>query len=503
MAKNNLFSNFVGQFWVALMSLAFIPLYVKYLGVESYGVIGLYVMLQSWLTILDMGMGPTLGREMSCFLAGTRSNKSIRDLLRSIEFIVLFLAISVSCLIALSSSWIGNLWVKNELLSNSEISNSIILMGIVCGFRFIESIYRSAVLGLQDHYKLNLSISISASLRAFGAIFVLHYISSSINAFFIWQGVVSMISLLSLMILTYNKIPKNNQSGRFSLIELKSIWRFSVGMFGISSLALILTQIDKLMLSHYLSLSDFGYYSIVTTVAGSLFMLVTPITTTYYPRACFLFSNDNEFELARDFHRSSQLITILVGSISLVMIMYSESLLDIWTGNVVFAKKSSLLLSIYLFGTLLNAFMWVPLQTQLACGWTRLSIYVNIFAILFIVPSIYFGVKYFGAEGAALSWVVLNIFYLIIIPQFMFSRILKSEKSSWYKSDIFIPLFGMFFIVLFWKLFFAGPYSVFTQLVIMTLSFATAFLVGCLLCPIYRNMIIAKLRLVANISNIE
>ena len=67
MLKRNLIANYLGQGWAALMGLAFIPLYIKYLGIEAYGLIGLFALLQAWLSLLDMGMTPTLGREMARF----------------------------------------------------------------------------------------------------------------------------------------------------------------------------------------------------------------------------------------------------------------------------------------------------------------------------------------------------------------------------------------------------------------------------------------------------
>ena len=85
MLKRNLIANFLGQGWTALMGLAFIPLYIKYLGMEAYGLIGLFALLQAWLSLLDMGMTPTLSREMARFTGGSHSAQSIRDLLRSIE----------------------------------------------------------------------------------------------------------------------------------------------------------------------------------------------------------------------------------------------------------------------------------------------------------------------------------------------------------------------------------------------------------------------------------
>ncbi len=38
------------------MSLAFIPLYIKYLGMEAYGLIGFYAVLQTILGLLENGL---------------------------------------------------------------------------------------------------------------------------------------------------------------------------------------------------------------------------------------------------------------------------------------------------------------------------------------------------------------------------------------------------------------------------------------------------------------
>ena len=58
MLKRNLIANYLGQGWTALMGLAFVPLYIQYLGIEAYGLIGLFAVLQAWLALLDMGLTP-------------------------------------------------------------------------------------------------------------------------------------------------------------------------------------------------------------------------------------------------------------------------------------------------------------------------------------------------------------------------------------------------------------------------------------------------------------
>ena len=50
--KRNVLSNYLGQGWSAVMGLAFVPLYIKYLGIEAYGLIGLFAVMQAWLSLL-------------------------------------------------------------------------------------------------------------------------------------------------------------------------------------------------------------------------------------------------------------------------------------------------------------------------------------------------------------------------------------------------------------------------------------------------------------------
>ena len=55
------------------MSLAFVPLYVRYLGIEAYGLIGIFAMLQTYIALLDAGITPTLSRELALSQTGHRS----------------------------------------------------------------------------------------------------------------------------------------------------------------------------------------------------------------------------------------------------------------------------------------------------------------------------------------------------------------------------------------------------------------------------------------------
>ncbi|MFM8524718.1 MAG: lipopolysaccharide biosynthesis protein, partial [Cyanobacteriota bacterium] len=267
--KRNLIANVLGQGWAGLMSVAFIPLYIKFLGIEAYGLIGIFAMLQAWLSLLDMGMTPTLSREMARFTAGERSRQSIHDLLRSIELIAMAVAATVTACMALASNWIAHSWLNIDGMPTAMVTQAISAMGLVIGLRFLEGIYRSSLVGLQQQVLFNSINCVTATLRGLGTVGILSWVSPSIQAFFLWQGLISILMVLTLRGANYANLPHADHPARFSVGALRSVWGFAGGMMGITILALLLTQVDKIFLSKLLPLQQFGYYPLASTAAGA------------------------------------------------------------------------------------------------------------------------------------------------------------------------------------------------------------------------------------------
>lgn len=438
--KRNLIANYLGQGWVALMGLAFIPLYIKYLGIEAYGLIGLFAVLQAWLSLLDMGMKPTLNREMARFTGGAHSAESILDLLRSIEIIAVSIAVLLGLGIWAASGWLASDWLRAEKLPINVVAQAFAIMGVVTALRFVEGVYGSCIVGLQQQVQYNIINSSLATLRGFGTVGILIWVSPTIEAFFIWQGLVSLLTLGILASFTYRLLPKAARPGRFSMPALRGIGRFAGGILGITFLALLLTQVDKILLSKLLTLSDYGYYSLATVVAAALYMLTGPITQAWFPRLSELHAANNQAELITKYHQGAQLVSVLMGSAAIVLIVFAETILRLWTQDDALAHRSATLLSLLALGNLLNGLMWIPYQTQLAHGWTGLAARINIVSVAIIVPAILWATPRYGAEGAAWVWVSLNAGYVLIGIHFMYRKILIQEKWRWYGQDVLQPL---------------------------------------------------------------
>jgi O-antigen/teichoic acid export membrane protein len=447
MLKHNLIANYLGQIWNILMRLALIPLYIHYIGIESYGLIGLFGVILAGLNLFDMGMTPTLSREMARFTAGEHTPESIRDLLRSIEIITFGIASLIAVTLILSSQWLASSWLQSKNLPVSVVAQAFTIMGVVAALRFAETIYRSSIAGLQRQVLLNVVSIALATFQGLGAVAILAWFSPTIQAFFLWQGLTSIAALVILSLTIYRLLPKGNRPARFSLPVLRSIWSYAGGMMGITFLSLLLTQVDKILLSRLLTLTDYAYYTLAATVAGSLMTLVGPITQAWFPRLSQLFVSQDFPTLIRTYHEGAQLVTVVMGSAALVLILFSQTFLQLWTQNSELAQHTAPLLSLLVLGNLLNGLMWIPYQTQLAYGWTSLTMRINIVAVSLIVPAILFLTPRYGAVGAAWAWVSLNAGYVLIGVHFMYRRILKTEKGRWYCQDLLYPLLSSLAVV--------------------------------------------------------
>ena len=221
---------------------------------------------------------------------------------------------------------------------------------------------------------------------------------------------------------------------------LRSIWRFAAGMTGISIVTLFLVQTDKILLSTLLPLDMFGYYTLANTAAVASVFLVSAVFMAMFPRFSQLVALGDQDGLKNLYHQASQLISVAVIPVVLMVAFFSFDLLHLWTGDRVIAENTSMLLSLLVIGYGLNGLMHMPYALQLANGWTGLTIKINTAAVLVLVPALLWVVPKFGAVGAAWVWVLLNTGYLMIGIGLMHRRLLPDEKWRWYKEDVAAPL---------------------------------------------------------------
>jgi len=272
---------------------------------------------------------------------------------------------------------------------------------------------------------------------------VLWLVSPTILGFFVWQIIISVINTGILAFFLWQRLPQARNKASFSKVLILGVWRFAAGISGITVLAVILTQLDKIIISKVLSLELFGYYVLASTIAMNLYRVIYSVNSGIYPRLIQLTSLGEEEGLKKTYHKSCQLMSVLILPATGIIAMFSYQIMLIWTQNPLVAENTHFLLSILICGTALNGLMNMPYLLQLSYGWTKLTFMSNLIAVILLGPLIIYATSQYGVNGAAGSWVILNGGYVLFVVPLMHRRILKSEKWSWYWQDVFVPLLAV------------------------------------------------------------
>lgn len=442
--RANVIANLLGQGWRVAMSLAFVPVYIRELGAEAYGLIGVYASLQAWLFLIDMGLRPTLVREMARFTGGQHDVQSIRDLLRTAEIVAFVLCGTAALGLWAASAWLAVNWLNVEALPVETVGHAIAIMGFVAALQVMEGLYAGSIAGLERQVTQNIIMSAMATLRGAGGALVVMFVAPDIAVFFKWQGCVAVLATALMGVVLYRFLPQAGRSGRFSTRAIHEVGRYTSGMAVITVLVLLLTQVDKILLAKLLPLESFAHYMLASVVASALFSLYSPVVAAFYPRlAAFAATPATHEELRASYHLGAQLVTVLAGSAGAVLSAFAEPLMRLWTSDAALAREVSPILTLLTIGAMLNGLMALPYHLQLAHGWTRLTIIVNSVAVCVLVTALFVLVPRFGAAAAALIFVVLNTGYVTIGIWMMHRRLLQMEKWRWYLGDTAIPLAGM------------------------------------------------------------
>lgn len=453
---SNVVANYFGQGWSALMAIAFLPIYVATLGFESYGLIGFFAVLQSVLSVFDLGITPTLTREVARQGNGGRTKQSLRDLIRSCEIFGCASNIFLALIVWGLSDRLASEWIKSTQLETESVVLAITLMGVVIAVRLQEGVYRGVLIGLERQPHLNAANALMATIRYAGAVGVLHYGHADIVSFFVWQVLVSLTSLVLFAILAYRFLPSAERRPRFSSNTLASVWRFSAGMAVVAGLSIMMANLDKLILSAVLELAEFGRYALAAVAASTLYLFVVPITQGFYPSMVSMHACGNRAGLIRLHHASSQLVTAVTGSIAIVLMLFSMPVLYVWSGDMALAGETSHFLSILAAAALANCLGHIGHNIQLVAG-TPLSLAVTgVCAVLLTLFALPTAVAY-GVTEATYAWLGITALQASIVLFFAHRGCMRGEGFRWLAWDATIPLAGALTIAWLFSLYAPQP----------------------------------------------
>lgn len=392
------------------------PLYVRFLGIESYGLIGFYLSWIAILGILDAGISATAVREIAWLAARPEEKEKIPVLLLSLEVIYWGIVLILGVGILVGAWFFGATWFQAKGLPPELIRDVLMLMAVSLVVQLPSGLYVAGLMGLQRQVECSGFLALFGTVRGLGAIIVLWLIGPDIRVFFLWQIMACVLQTGVMRWLLWRKVRIERYPARFSVGILQSVKGFAGGITLIMALSIVITQADKMILSRVVSLEVFGFYMLAWTVSLGLSRVAMPIIQAFSPRFTGLISKGDDEALAKQVRLASQLMSVLILPPAALIVFLSKPILFAWLGNMAVAAGASPILAVMVVGVVLYSCSYPALSILYSRKQLRPVIVMNLASLVVLLPLLMVAVVHFGVMGAA-SYGALHGLIMYIVCQ--------------------------------------------------------------------------------------
>lgn len=422
--------SFIFKLLAIFCSFLIIPLMIKYLGNEQYGIWSTLLSIISWITLFDIGIGNGLRNKISESLA--KDNIKDAQIYISSGYIIIgiisIILLSIFLFVSIFIPWQSVF--NTKLVSNDELE---IVMNTTAIFLFINfwlSLINQVFNGTHKTSFVIFNQFLSNFLSLIFVYMLYKYSDGSLIKLTFFYGFSLVITNIVLSIWFFKR--NINLIPRFSLYSkkyIKSIVSLGYKFFIIQIAVIIMFSSDKVLITQlfgpqYVTSYDvvFKLFSIITMVHT---LLMAPLWSSYsdaYHR--------KDFEWIRLMIKKQLKISLLFVSATVLLIIFSKLIINLWIGNDLDIDYS-LIFSMSLYTIVL---IYGNIVTYILNGIDKLNIQVftSILTIIINIPIVIFIVKFFetGLYGVVIGTVVTMIASVLIVSVNVYKMIIIKEGEK-------------------------------------------------------------------------
>lgn len=435
----NLAANAVGQTWAFVLNILALPVYLWLLGAESYALVGFGLTVQIWVNLLDAGMSPTLSREMTRMRSGDMSEADVLRFVRSLDWVFLALTAIVIALAVATRDWWAAHWFQDHALSGQIIAHSMVLILAFSAIRCTSALYRSAIMGLERQVFTSI-VGICANAGRLLLPIPFLFFVRDIRLLFLFWLLVSIVEITVLRWVLARAFTASVPLFYFSIDTFRQRAMLSGSIAAFAVLGTFITQTDKIILSRILPLAEYGHFSLAIVLSGAILMIPAPVLAAFQPRITAMAIAGDDAALRRLFHSAAQILTVFSLAPTIVLAALPYTAILAWTGDATAASAVAPYLGPYLMGSSLMGMVWLIYAVQLGHGKLRLHLAANMLFAVTLVPAFTFVTSRYGASGAALLWLGMNLICILVYVPIALRRFLPGATRQWLLGDLAAPL---------------------------------------------------------------
>jgi len=319
-----------------VLPLFLIPLIIKALGVEGFGVYAFIFAIATYgMAFADYGFDLSATYHISLH---KNNSQKINEIFSSVLWIKLFLALFFLLILTLAVYSIDKLYLYKEFIF---LSYGMVLGNVLLPLWYFQGIEKMRfILYLNGFLKFTFFILVILFIKTEEDLDLLILLHSSTSL---------MVGFLGLYIaIKYFNIKIFRVDNRDILFYLKDGWYIFTSKIAV----IFYGNFSTIIVGFYTSPLILGYYALTIKILGAIGNLLDPLSRVAYPYLLTLYQSSNQNFIKRNMQLSVIIFSIMV-PLSFIVYLYAREILEIISQkeitelNVQLLKIASLLLIVY------------------------------------------------------------------------------------------------------------------------------------------------------------
>jgi len=373
----NAVSNVITLAWLSVLSILVIPVYIKLLGVSEWGLVAACASLQLLSNFVDAGFSQIVPRWVAREAHNPTALRSYVTLFRKM-YLVLGLLVFVS--LQLCAGYLAQFWFQVAPDQVSALEMAIRIISFQLLFQFVNNLHIGLWHGMQRQVLANLSAGGFGTLKHMAAMAVLLIGPAVAWRYATTFAIVAMLEVFTNAWLVRRTLRELGSATEAHLLTAKPFLKEVSVLSGGILVGLLVSQMDRLILSRSVSLEHFGVYTVVATLSLAFLQLQTPLTRAYFP----LLVQDIEAIGRVSVGHMRSLIggTLMFSTLpALVACVFAGPLLRIWLHDLKFVDIGTQPMQILLLAVAANTIYGCIYQVMVAAGRSHLVLKFNLAAL--------------------------------------------------------------------------------------------------------------------------
>lgn len=419
-----------------------IPIYVSLMGVDNYGLVGLYITAQGLIVLFEGGLGASVGRELIRMANQPDQTQEIDRLILMVDRLFLIASsvlvlITVSVIYALPDSILYNI---NSLLTPTDAA---LMVGAVVA-RLPLTCYQNILIGTNRQSLLNWLLVLTEALRHVLGASSIFFFEPTPTHFFLAQFAASVV-IVSL----FRSQALATSLGSFKIYQMNisrliSILPFAGMMTTISISWFIVVSVDKPILSSVLDPRDFGIYVVASQLGMSIFSLFYPIFNSYFPQFTSSVMRGDVRQSRHLLSSGSAIVTSAAASMLVTYWAYGAELVSIMFSGESGSPLIAEILLPMVVAAACHGIWLIPYAFVLSQRKVTTVIALNFAASgMFILALPYVARLPHGLVWVSWCWASVFILYGLIIGPILTRRHLGHGTTDVFRQGVFYPLVGI------------------------------------------------------------